>query len=64
MNTIVGIGKSSSSDVSYSFLDRAYEAGLLMNNTFTFQGVSENEKYAHLTIGGYNELDMASEIDW
>ena len=64
VNTIVGIGKSSPSDASFSFLDIAYEAGLLMNNTFTFQGVTEDEQYAHLTIGGYNEMDMASEIDW
>lgn len=64
VNSIVGIGKSSSSDASFSFLDRAYEAGLLMNNTFTFQGVTEDEQYAHLTIGGYNEMDMATEVDW
>lgn len=64
VNTIVGVGKSSDSDASFSFLDRAYEAGLLMNNTFTFQGVTEDEQYAHLTIGGYNEMDMSTEIDW
>ena len=64
VNTIVGVGKSTDETASYSFLDRAYEAGLLMNNAFTFQGVSVDYEYAHLTIGGYNEADMSSEIDW
>ena len=64
MNTIVGIGRSTSYSANYNFIDRAYEDGYIENNTFAFQGVTEDDKYAHLTIGGYSEADLGSGIDW
>ena len=55
MNTIVGFGKPSSSDASYNFLDIAYEAGLIKDNAYTFQGDLVNEGQAHVTLGGYSK---------
>lgn len=49
---------------SYNFVNTAYEAGLLMNNTYTFQGLVGDSRYAHLTIGGWNEQDMSGDIEW
>ena len=64
VNTFVGVGQFNSDNADFSFLYRAYQAGYLQNNTFTFQGVAENEEYAHLTIGGYNKQDFNSEVEW
>ena len=65
MNSIIGLGKDTNgSGIAYNFIDRAYEEGLLKYNTYAFQGVTEDEKYAHLTIGGYNAADMDGDIDW
>ena len=38
--------------------------GLIQANTYSFQGVNDDPDYAHLTIGGYNYEDMASDIEW
>ena len=64
VNTIVGFGKPSSSDASYNFLDIAYEAGLIKDNAFTFQGDLVNEGQAHVTLGGYSKQDYTGDIDW
>lgn len=64
MNTIVGLGRSSSSTTSYNFIDTAYEAGLLKSNAFTFQGDMVNEGQAHVTFGGYSSQDYTGDIDW
>ena len=64
VNTIVGFGRPSSSEASYNFLDIAYEAGLIKDNAFTFQGDLVNEGQAHVTLGGYSKQDYTGDIDW
>ena len=46
VNTIVGLGFDSSVDPdnSFNFLQQAYEAGYIANNTYTFQGVQSNSE--------------------
>ena len=38
--------------------------GLIHANAYSFQGVSGDPDYAHLTVGGYNYEDLASDIEW
>lgn len=61
---IVGLGKSDIDDNGWNFVNNAYYQGYLENNVYTFQGLQGDDKYAHLTLGGYYAEDAASEIDW
>ena len=66
VNTVLGLGRdtSTSSTTSYNFVDIAYQAGLLKDNAFSFQGDSVNEGMAHVTFGGYNKADFTGDVDW
>ena len=66
MNTVLGLGRdtSTSSTTSYNFVDIAYQAGLLKDNSFSFEGDSVDEGQAHVTFGGYNKQDFTGDVDW
>ena len=70
MNTIFGIGSNwdidtfTDVDDSFNFIYRAYMDGYIENNSWTFQSINGNSKYAHLTIGGYMDSDFSGDIEW
>ena len=62
---IIGLGTyPQEDDDTWSFINNAYVNGLIQANAYSFQGVNGDADYAHLTIGGYNYEDMASDIEW
>ena len=70
VNTILGLGLSSDSDSSYSFLEQAYDAGYLADNAFAFQGVAYESSdpsaqgTAHITLGGFEESDISGDMQY
>ena len=49
-----------------NFINRAYEAGEIRNNQYSFQAVNGDgdQRYASMTIGGYSDRLYKSNMEW
>ena len=67
VHAILGLGNgdpANDPNIAMNFINRAYEEGLLKNNTYSFQGLNGDQKYASMTIGGYSDRLFSSDIEW
>ena len=68
VQAIIGLGSGDLSTdqyaETYNIIQRAYEDGLLKNNTYSFQGLAGDQFDASITIGGYSERLFKSDVEW
>ena len=67
IQAVLGLGNgdpTNDPNLSFNFINRAYEEGLLKNNTYSFQGLSGDQKYASMTIGGWSDRLFSTAVEW
>ena len=67
VNSILGIATSDpvrDPNGTMSFIQRAYDNGLIKYNTWSFSGITGDERYAAITLGGYTNRSISGEIEW
>ena len=69
IQAILGLGNGDPTNdphIDMNFINRAYEAGEIQNNQYSFQAVNGDgdQRYASMTIGGYSDRLYKSSMEW
>ena len=69
IQAILGLGNgdpTNDPNLDMNFINRAYEAGEIMSNVYSFQAINGDgdQRYASMTIGGYSDRLYKSKMEW